>query len=199
MKIALYLRVSTGEQSVEPQRLELREYCARRGWTEIREFTDTISGAKWTRFGLNALLAEVRRGKVDVVLCVKLDRLGRSLPQLAQMVGEFETHRTALVCTSQGIDTTDGNPAGKLQMHVLMAVAEFERSLIRERTKAGLANAVANGKTLGRRPKVQTPEQTAELDEWMISAERCSYDALAVRLGVPKTTAFRWAKERLGD
>jgi DNA invertase Pin-like site-specific DNA recombinase len=194
VKIALYLRVSTGEQTVEPQRRELLDYCARRGWTDVREFADTISGAKWMRFGLNALMAEVRRGRVDVVLCVKLDRLGRSLAQLAQMVGEFETHRTALVCTSQGIDTTDGNPAGKLQMHVLIAVAEFERALIRERTKAGLKAAVARGSKLGRKPILLTAEQQHKLAEWKNAPT--SYSELSKRLGVSAGTAYKMAKNR---
>jgi DNA invertase Pin-like site-specific DNA recombinase len=72
----------------------------------------------------------VRRNKVDVVACFKLDRLGRSLPRLTQVITEFDQHNVAIVAASQGIDTNQDSPAGRLQMHVLMAVAEFERSLI---------------------------------------------------------------------
>jgi len=88
----------------------------------------------------------VRRGKVDVVACFKLDRLGRSLPHLAQIIAEFDQHGTAVVATSQGIDRNCDSPAGRLQMHVLIPVAEFERSLIVERVRAG--QAAARGKVV---------------------------------------------------
>jgi putative DNA-invertase from lambdoid prophage Rac len=165
-RVGIYLRVSTAEQSVEAQRLELGEYCRRRGWAEIREYSDTISGAKSSRAGLDAMMADVRKRSVHVVICTKLDRLGRSLSHLAQICDELGKHNVALVCPGQGIDTTDSNPAGRLQMHVLMAVAEFERSLIRDRTKAGLAVARAKGKTLGRRRFKLTPEKATTLTVW---------------------------------
>ena len=95
-------------------------------------------------------MTQVRKGRVDVLAVYKLDRLGRSLQHLAQLIGEFEAHGTALVATSQGIDTSESNPAGRLQMHVLAAVAEFERSVIRERINAGLAAARERGTKLGR-------------------------------------------------
>ena len=166
MRVALYYRVSTQEQTTEPQRLELLEYCRRRQWDKITEFTDVISGSKFARVGLDMLMRGVRKRSYDVVVVVKLDRLGRSLTHLAQLVGELESHRVAVVATTQGIDTTESNPAGRLQMHVLMAVAEFERDIIRERTKAGLKAAVARGSTLGRRALRWTPEQTATIAGW---------------------------------
>ena len=113
------------------------------------EYTDTISGAKFTRTGLDRLMADVRKRRIDTILCTKLDRLGRSLPHLAQIIFELDGNGVALVCSSQPIDTSDENPAGRLIMHVLMAVAEFERSLIRERTRAGLKVARAKGVKLG--------------------------------------------------
>ena len=87
---------------------------------------------------------------MERIVVFKLDRLGRSLPHLAQIVAELSNHRTALICTSQGIDTSDTNPAGRLQLGVLMAVAEFEREIIRERVNAGLTAARARGAKLGR-------------------------------------------------
>jgi DNA invertase Pin-like site-specific DNA recombinase len=87
----------------------------------------------------------VRRGKVDVIVCFKLDRLGRSLAHLAQLIAEFRTNRAAFVCTSQGIDTSTSNPAAQLQLNILCAVAEFEREIIRERVNAGLKAARARG------------------------------------------------------
>jgi len=166
MKIALYYRVSTDDQTTEPQRLELLDYCRHRGWDSITEFSDVISGAKTARAGLDALMRGVRKHHFDAVLVAKLDRLGRSLPHLAQIVAELDANGVALVATSQGIDTTHQNPAGRLQMHVLMAVAEFEREIIRERTKAGLVAAIARGKKLGRRRLGWTPEQTATIAGW---------------------------------
>ena len=95
-------------------------------------------------------MAAVRRGKVDIVVCFKLDRLARSLSHLAQLIDEFKTHQVALVVPAQGIDTSEGNPAGKLQLHILCAVVEFEREIIRERVNAGLAAAKTKGVRLGR-------------------------------------------------
>ena len=149
MKAAIYARVSTEDQNVRSQIQHCREWCDRTGLSHA-EYCDKVSGAKVGREALDRLMADVRRGKVKVVVCYKLDRLGRSLVHLAQMIGEFDTCGVALVCPSQGIDTRADNPAGRLQMHVLMAVAEFERSLIRERTKAGLAAARERGSKLGR-------------------------------------------------
>lgn len=150
MKIAIYLRVSTDRQTTASQAGELRDYCARRGWDAVREFHDTASGAKFTRAGLDALMREVRKGRVDAVVAHKLDRLGRSLPHLAQLVGEMAAHRTALVIPAQGIDTSASNPASQFQLNILMAVAEFEREIIRERVNSGLKAARARGTRLGR-------------------------------------------------
>jgi len=95
-------------------------------------------------------MSEVRKGRVDIIAIYKLDRLGRSLQHLAQLIGELKTHRTALVSTSQGIDTSESNSASRLQMNVLLAVAEFERDAIIERINAGLAAARDRGVKLGR-------------------------------------------------
>lgn len=150
MRIAIYSRVSTDKQTHASQLTELREYCQRRGWHRITEFNDIMSGAKFTRQGLDRLMQDIRRSRVDAVLCFKLDRLGRSLPHLAQIVAELTAHAVALICPSQGIDTSNQNPASQLQLNVLMAVAEFERAIIRERVNAGLRAAKANGVKLGR-------------------------------------------------
>jgi len=149
-RIATYLRVSTSDQTIDSQRLELQEYCQRRGWRVAAEYCDTVSGAKFTRTGLDELMTAVRQRKIDVILCTKLDRLGRSLPHLAQIIFELDGNGVALVCSSQTIDTSGENPAGRLVMHVLMAVSEFERSLIRERTRAGLKAARKRGVRFGR-------------------------------------------------
>lgn len=190
MRAALYYRVSTDKQTTDPQRIELLEYCQRKGIENPLEFHDVISGAKWSRTGLQMLMLAVRKHKIDAVIVVKLDRLGRSLPHLAQMVAEFDAHRVALIATSQGIDTSDSSPAGRLQLNVLLAVAEFEREIIRERTKAGLVAARARGSKLGR-PKVPlTLEQIQTVIE-----HKGTIRALAVKLGCSLGTALKMKRE----
>jgi DNA invertase Pin-like site-specific DNA recombinase len=101
------------------------------------------------------MMDEVREGTVDIVLTWKLDRLARSLNHLAQLLAEFQTHKVALVCPSQGIDTTASNPCAEFQINILAAVAVFERQLIVERVKVGIAAAKQRGVKLGRPAKMQ--------------------------------------------
>lgn len=154
MRAAIYTRISTDKQTHDSQLGELRSYCQRRGWADVAEYSDQISGAKFSRKGLDRLMDDARRGKLDAVVVFKLDRLGRSLAHLAQLISELTNHAVALICTSQGIDSSDSNPAGRLQLGVLMAVAEFERAIIRERVTAGLKAAKARGMKLGRPEKL---------------------------------------------
>jgi putative DNA-invertase from lambdoid prophage Rac len=148
----IYLRVSTAEQETDSQEHQVLEFCRVRGWQSPQIFRDSASGAATTRPGLEDMLAQVRAGGVHQVVTYKLDRLGRSLTHLAIIVGELQMRNVALICTSQGIDTSKQNPVGQLQLGVLMAVAEFERALIKERTLAGLEVARRRGKRLGRPP-----------------------------------------------
>ena len=149
-RIVIYARVSTDNQSHDSQLEEVRNYCVRRAWTVAEEVTDVASGGKCSREGLDRLMAQVRRGRVGTVVVFRLDRLARSLSHLAQMLGEFQLHGTALVCPGQGIDTSNTNPAAQLQVNILAAVAQFERELIVERIKAGVAAAKVRGVKLGR-------------------------------------------------
>ena len=162
MKVALYARVSTDEQTVSQQLDTLRGDCQRHGWTIVEEIEDTISGMTFTRRGLDRLMGLVRRKKIDLVVCHKLDRLGRSLPHLAQMIGEFEANGVALFIPGQGIDTRQANPAGRLQKHILMAVADFERALISERTKLKLRALQAAGKHVGRPKMLASVKERAQ-------------------------------------
>ena len=194
MKIALYLRVSTDDQTTDPQKMELQAYAAQRGWIVADTFVDTISGSRSTRLALDKMLAQVRQKRYDAVLVVKLDRLARSLSHFAQLVAEFDKHGVALVCPGQGIDTSKANPAGRLQMHVLAAVAEFERSLIIERTKAGLAAAKARGVKLGK-PSKRLPENHGEIVDQWLKEGATQVRELANRLGgVSVSTDFRLAQ-----
>lgn len=194
MKSALYLRVSTSDQNLESQRMELLTYASAKGLGMPREFTDVLSGAKRDRPGLDALLAAAKAGEVDTILCVKLDRMARSLGHFAEIVATLERCGVALVCTSQGIDTSKSNACGRLQMNVLSAVAEFERELIRERTRAGLAVARASGKTLGRvSVRMKGLDRAAIVAAWRAAGGK-DYRGLGQMLGgVSGATAWRVA------
>lgn len=193
-QVALYYRVSTDDQTAQPQQQELRAYAQARGWEVVAEFTDVISGSKSSRVSLNLLMSRVRQRHFDAILVVKLDRLARSLSHFAQIVAELDKHGVALVCPGQGIDTSKSNPAGRLQMHVLAAVAEFERSLIIERTKAGLAAARARGVKLGKPSKRMIPNSDQIVKAWLDEGGH-QLRELATRLGgVSVSTAFRLAQ-----
>jgi len=191
MKVAIYLRVSTSSQTLDSQTLELREYCNRRGWADVREFSDVASGAKSDRRGLDALMRDVRRGRVDAVLAYKLDRLGRSLPHLAQIISELTSHRVALIVPQQGIDTSASNPASQLQINILCAVAEFEREIIRERVNSGLKAARARGVRLGR-PSILHKHLPAVRELVARGAGPC---AVARELKVPLSSAHKLVKQ----
>jgi len=140
--------VSTTGQTPDNQLVALRCFAEARGWT-VTEFVDHgISGAKDRRPALDALLTAVRTRKVDVVACIKLDRLARSTRHLVTLAGDLEALGVDLVVLDQSIDTT--TPSGRLLFHVLAAIAEFERDLIRDRVVAGLRRAKAQGRHLGR-------------------------------------------------
>src|SRR5262245_48691120 len=148
VRAALYARVSTTEQTTDNQLVALRAFAEARGWT-VSEFVDHgISGAKDRRPGLDALLAAVRARRLDVVACIKLDRLARSTRHLVTLAADLEALGVDLVVLDQAIDTT--TPSGRLLFHVLAAIAEFERDLIRDRVVAGLRRAKAQGRHLGR-------------------------------------------------
>jgi DNA invertase Pin-like site-specific DNA recombinase len=195
-RIAVYGRVSTDAQNHASQLREVRAYVRRR-WpkAEIVEHLDKASGTRFSREGLDAMMAEIRKDRIDVVAVYKLDRLGRSLQHLAQLIGELETHGTALVASSQGIDTSESNPAGRLQMHVLAAVAEFERSVIVERINAGLAAAREHGTKSGKpfgRPRTLDRyfSAVAKLHRKGLSGRK-----IAAKLDIPVGSAFAVIKK----
>jgi DNA invertase Pin-like site-specific DNA recombinase len=194
MNIALYTRVSTEDQSVNPQLLELREYAARNGMTIVAEYTDVISGAKAQRPGLDALLANT--ANFSLVLAVKMDRLGRSVLNVVSLVQRLKKMGVSIICTSQGIDNRDENPCGTMVMNIMASFAEFERAIIIDRTKAGLRNAKANGKILGRVSTKLIPEadRPAVIAAWKESGD--GLRVLAKNLGgVSPMTARKLAME----
>ena len=155
MQTALYSRVSTVDQSCEMQLRELRDYAAKRGWAFFGEYVDTgWSGAKANRPEFDRLMHDAGQRKIDVILCWKLDRFGRSLLHCKAALQELQAHGVRFIATSQSIDTDESNPASRFLLHILMAAAEFERELIRSRTGEGRERAKARGVILGRKPKL---------------------------------------------
>jgi len=153
-RAAIYVRVSTDKQTVENQLRELKQIAERRGWQVVEEYHDAgISGAKGReqRPGLDRMLKDASRRRFDVVMAWAIDRLGRSLIDLLGTIQGLEASGVDLFLEQQAIDTTTA--AGKLMFQVTGAFAEFERSMIRQRVKAGLRRAVEQGKQLGR-PKI---------------------------------------------
>jgi DNA invertase Pin-like site-specific DNA recombinase len=182
MNVALYCRVSTDQQTLEPQHLELRNYCEIRSWKIVEEFTDVISGSKSSREGLDRMMAGVRTKAFDCVLAVEISRFARSVRHFAQMVYEFDKHGVAMVIPRSSIDTSASNPAGRLIMNVLASVAEFERECIRTRTVAGLAAAKARGVRLGKPSKNLAADHARIVAEWRAEGGKHLRD-LACRLG----------------
>jgi DNA invertase Pin-like site-specific DNA recombinase len=148
-RAAVYVRVSTAEQETDLQETELREYCEKRGWSYVVYRDKGQSGAKNDRPALTAMVNDLRRRKIDVLLVWSLDRLARSLKQLLSIAEECRSLGVDLVSLKQNVDTT--LPAGRLTFQVLGAVAEFEREMLRERVRAGMAQARRAGKHVGRR------------------------------------------------
>jgi len=180
MKAAIYARVSTFDQEPENQLAELRRYAGARGWTVAEHIDKGVSGAKDRRPALDALLADARRRRFDVLVVWRLDRLGRNLKHLIGLLDELNALGIAFVSLNEGIDAT--TPAGKLQMHILGAIAEFERARIAERVKAGLQRARAQGKRLGRPRKADAA----------VAVPGGSVRDAAKAWGVSKSTAARW-------
>ncbi|MGK7345044.1 MAG: recombinase family protein [Candidatus Nitrospinota bacterium M3_3B_026] len=196
MKAALYARVSTAGkgQDADLQLRDLREYAAARGWEVFREYVDVgQSGAKDRRPELDAMLADARKRKVDLILVWRLDRLGRSLRHLVMTLDELRALGVGFVSYHENLDLT--SPTGRLMFHLLGAFAQFERELIRERVRAGIANARAKGKRHGR-PGVLSPERAAEIR--MMRSRGASVRRIADTFGVSKSLVHRTLAARSG-
>jgi DNA invertase Pin-like site-specific DNA recombinase len=187
MKVAIYARVSTANNGQDPtmQTRELREYCERRGWSVAGEYVDLgISGTKEKRPQLDRLMAEAHRRRFDAVIVWKFDRFARSVSHLLRALQTFKALGIEFVSFSEQLDTS--TPAGKMVFTVLGAVAELERSLIVERVKAGLRNAKAKGKKLGRPMVRVNREKIAAL-----RSQGRSMRAIAGELGYSRTLVQR--------
>lgn len=188
MKIAIYARVSTNNgQDPEVQLRELREYCERRSWVITQEYVDVgISGGKEKRPKLDELLHHAHLRHFDAVVVWRFDRFARSVSHLLKALENFRALGIEFVSLSEQVDTS--TPTGKMIFTVLGAVAELERSLIVERVRAGLRNARAKGKKLGRPRKLTNPAAINSL-----RSQGASWRAIGIALGVSPATALHTA------
>jgi DNA invertase Pin-like site-specific DNA recombinase len=187
-KAGIYVRVSTRDQNTAAQETELKNYATRRGWTIHKVYADKMSGVKASRPALDELLADCRRRTIDVVLVWRFDRYARSLRQLVTGLDEFKRLGIDFVSCMEAIDTS--LPSGELAYQIFGAIAQFERSLIAERTRAGLAEARRRGQRLGRPPiKELSP---ADIQRMRRERRRygTSFKRLAHKFGVSVWTAF---------
>jgi DNA invertase Pin-like site-specific DNA recombinase len=162
MKAGIYGRVSTvDKQDVTMQTSELRAYAQARQWEVAGEYVDKLTGASESRPALNRMLADARARKLDAIVIWKLDRLFRDLRHMVNMVAELQALGVALVSVRDNLDLS--TPSGRLQFHIISAMAEFEKSLIVERVRAGVRHARAKGKVLGRPRLVIDAAKIAEL------------------------------------
>jgi DNA invertase Pin-like site-specific DNA recombinase len=194
-RAALYVRVSSGEQNTGAQERALREYVQRRGWKLEQIYRDQgVSGASSNRPALNELMKACQRGSVDVVVVWKFDRFARSLKQLMSGLEMCRALGIDFVSVTESIDTS--LPSGELVFQMIGAVAQFERALIGERVRVGVANAKAKGKLLGRPPlRSLTPAEVKELRKER-RQKGISYRELAKAFGISVWSAHRFCSSK---
>lgn len=185
MKAGLYLRVSTSDQTTQNQRVELEAYCRRQGWEVAGTYDDSgVSGAKAERPALNRMLADAASKKLDVIVCWKIDRLGRSTVHLLGLLERLQALGVGFVSTTQAIDTTTAY--GRMVLTFLSAIAEFERDLIKERVRAGMRRAREEGVRVGRPRTAIDIRRALELRRAGLG-----FKQVARQIGVPRSTLFR--------
>src|SRR5450631_658838 len=189
MRIGIYARVSTKDQSCELQVRDLRTYCTARGFDLVREYVDVgQSGAKDSRPELNKLIDDARKRQFDAIVVWRFDRFARSTKHLLLALEEFRSLGIQFISYQENIDTSSA--LGQALFTIVSAVAQLERDLIRERVSAGIRNARANGKKLGR------PRVKANLEEILrLRAEGHSLRNIAAKLGIGDGTV----RDRLRD
>ncbi len=188
-RTAIYCRVSTADKGQNPdlQLIPLRDYCKARGWTVVSEYIDRgVSGAKERRPQLDKLMNMAKKRQVDCIVVWKLDRWGRSLKHLINSLAELQSIGVSFVSYSENIDLS--TPAGKMMFHVIGAMSEFERSLIVERVRAGMAVARLRGQQIGRTP---TPQHVIKKVIDVFQAEHLSVREISKKTETPRSTVFR--------
>ena len=191
MRCGVYARVSTsnGGQSPQMQLRELREYCRRRSWKIVGEYTDQgISGANERRPELDRMMADAKRRKFDAVVVYRYDRLARSLRHLVNALEEFRSLGIDFVSLHEGVDTS--TPNGRLVFGIFATIAEFERELIRSRVRSGLATAKAKGIRLGRPPLKTLSATEVRMLRLDRRKRKIGYSDLAKKYGTSVWTAF---------
>jgi DNA invertase Pin-like site-specific DNA recombinase len=185
MRAALYARVSTHDQQTLGMQIDaMRSYISDRGWEVAKQIKDVGSGAK-ERPGRELLLKAARRREVDVVVVWRLDRWGRSLPDLVVTLRELTELRVGFVSLAEALDLT--TPSGRAMTGMLAVFAEFEREILRERVRAGIAQAQKEGRPHGR-PRTASLKAAQVL---RLKAEQVSHSEIARRLGIGRTSVRR--------
>ncbi len=188
-RVAIYARVSTDDQSLEPQLHDLREYCRARGWQPTEYLDQGITGARDSRPGWNACWDAIQKRKVKVLVVHALDRIGRSLHHLVRIIQHFSDNHLTLVSYRENIDLS--TPAGRMLAGIFSVLAEYERSIISERTKAGMRAARAQGKQIGNPKGHFDAERAAAL-----RAKGWGQIRIARKLGVGVGRVNRWVHGR---
>lgn len=187
---AIYCRVSTTHQDTDLQLSDIREYCKRRGWEIKQEYVDVGTGAKEKRPQLDELMKQARRRHVDAVVVWRFDRFARSTRHLLSALEEFKALGIQFISYQENIDTS--SPMGQALFTMVSAVAQLERDLIRERVTAGVRNARAKGKRLGRPTRIKNPSLITDLRK-----AGKSYREIAASLGVSPATVHAVARKEL--
>ena len=189
-RAALYTRISTHDQQTLPLQQEaLREYATRRGWDVVREVSEVASGAPAVkgpqRPQRDALVLAAKRRQVDAILVWRLDRWGRSVADLVGSLAELEAVGVAFVSVTEALDLT--TPAGRAMAAMVAVFAPFEREILKERVKAGIAQAKAKGKPMGRPQTAAKQTQTIRA----LHAQGVSQAQIARQLGIGRTSVRR--------
>jgi DNA invertase Pin-like site-specific DNA recombinase len=190
-RAAIYARVSTGDQHLETQSLDLREMAEQRGYGVAHECTDVISGAKSKRAGLDQLMADARRHRFDIVLVAAFDRVARSVRHFLEVLDELSHLNIEFVSLRENVDT--GGPLGRAIVVIVGAIAELEKSLIVERVRAGMRRAKLEGRRIGRAP--------LDIDRAQVVADRpagMSLTSVAKKYHVSRATVCRLVNESGG-
>ena len=190
LRVGLYARVSTHDQQTLPLQIRaLREYAAKRGWTIVAQIKEVGSGASQRQLR-ESLLATARRRQIDVVMVWRLDRWGRSVADLVSTLQELQHLGVGFVSLTEALDLT--TPAGRAMAGLLAVFAEFERDILRERVRAGLAHARQQGRQLGRPPSVVRNAAAV----WKLCRQGISKSEIARRLQIGRTSVRRLLAEK---
>ena len=185
-RVAIYTRVSTLDQTIDNQLIELRDHCSRMGWEIVKEYSDEgLSGtlSRDKRPALNSLIKDAYRKRFDSVVCWDISRIGRSMKELILFLSDMKDRRIGICSVRQGFDTSTS--MGEIMFQFVGILSSWEREMIRERTLAGLERAKREGKTLGRR-KVTNDTMTAKIIE--LRNDKKSIREIASEVGVSRGT-----------